>query len=356
MLLAVLSSSIVWPILILTGVVLLSALGGAASRSSDGQLATKNAWRRYGIATAVLVGAAGLIWFEARIAAPGISLRAMIARSSGVLMVATLIAVPIRTIARYHSLPAAGAHEPLLIVALALLCVPLLGFVLSKAITPVFVDRYFLPSTIGVSIIVASATELTITALGGADHTPGTGRTPGVVRLAWACLLLALAVRPVWTSLEEPRPQRPGAALEAVVPAHAVVIVETMLDFMPLLHYQQRPDIEYVHPMDRTVVEDPRARRGAEFGFHYLSVLREHGYLRASSPDPSSPLCTYARLVVARGLDTLWFALRIAADSTLATEPLTVPGATHDSVVALAVHARASDTARPCIPGVEGPS
>jgi hypothetical protein len=140
-----------------------------------------------------------------------------------------------------------------------------------------------------------------------------------------------------------------------VVPSHAVVVVPSLLDFIPILHYQQRPDIEYVFPMDRAAYMDPRASHGAIYAYNFLQVIEARGYLTASPQDASSPLCSWSGLVVALMGSSHWPMIRIESDTGLTAERLERADTRSDSAVAYLVHERRAEQ-RPCIQGVERPT
>ncbi len=173
----------------------------------------------------------------------------------------------------------AGKHEPLLIAAAAIVFVPFVAFALSRAVIPIFVDRYLLPSAVGFSIILAQGMELTTAAFddprSASPAKPPTASPPLRVGV-WACLTRGV---PHMDGLSASAGERPGSRLETVVPPHAVVIVPSLLDFIPILHYQRRADIEYVFPMDREAYMDPRAPRSSIYGYNFLTVLEARGYL-----------------------------------------------------------------------------
>ena len=79
----------------------------------------------------------------------------------------------------------------LLLVAYVLLSAPVVLFVLSHLITPVFSPRYFLPSGIGLAIVLAASAD----ALGSDNHIDS--RT--APRLVWQAVVFFLLISPLLT-------------------------------------------------------------------------------------------------------------------------------------------------------------
>ncbi len=339
-------------------VVLLSALGGffATTRGPTvGRIVDAGHRKRIVAAIGIAVAAAGISWLPFRFLHTGGTTSDLLKQSSGLLMLVILLAVLGSVIVRAGGFRAAARNDPLLVVATSIVCVPFAAFLLSHAVMPIFVDRYMLPSAVGISIILAHGMELTTAAFDDIESAASRAPSNRRFRAVWASVFALLAVYPIWAGYSANPGERPGLRLEKVVPPHAVVIVPSLLNFMPILHYQQRPDIEYVFPMDRAAYLDPRAPRFAIYTYNFLQVIEARGYLSASPRDASSPLCSYSGLVVAHLANNGWPLIRIDSDSGLATEALERPGAPSDSAVAYLVHERHPAEQRPCIPGVERP-
>lgn len=207
-----------------------------------------------------------------------------------------------------------------------------------------------LPSTIAVSLFLAHGTDWLPTAFGPVSATRV--RPTMALRTAWAGVLGLMAVYPVWSGYRAPAGQRPGAQLEMTLPRGAVVVVPRLLDFTPILHYQRRPDIEYVFPMDREAFQDPRVSGAALYMYNLLRVVERRGYLAAVRADTSNPLCTYSGLFVALPDKIGWLAVRIAADSSLTTDRVDGSGMTPASAVAVIIHSRDPSIHHACVQGV----
>ncbi len=81
----------------------------------------------------------------------------------------------------------------LLLLAYVLLSAPVVFFILSHLITPVFVPRYLLPSGIGLAIVLAASVDAL-----GSDRHPQPRWAP---RVMWAAIVLFLMISPVLTVL-----------------------------------------------------------------------------------------------------------------------------------------------------------
>ena len=339
--------------------VLLSALGGffATTRGPTvGRTGDAARRQRFVAAIGVALAAAAISWLPFRFIPSGAPTSDLLKQSSGLLMLAIVLAVLGTVIVRAGGFRAAARQEPLLVVGTSIVCVPFAAFVLSRAVMPIFVDRYLLPLAVGISIILAQGMELTTAAFDEFENPAAPAPSSRRFRAAWASVFALLAAYPIWAGYTANPGERPGLRLEKALPPHAVVIVPSLLNFMTIVHYQQRPDIEYVFPMDQAAYLDPRAPRSAIYTYNFLAVIEARGYLSASPRDASSPLCSYSGLVVAHMANNGWPMIRIESDSGLATEALERPGAPRDSAVAYLVHERHPAEQRPCIQGVERPT
>jgi uncharacterized membrane protein len=344
---------------------LLTLLSGGAATIAHGErgpASRARVRRSAALAGAIVLAAGGSGWLASLLTHPGAPLDEIMQRAGSGFMVATLVVVVVTVIVRQRGLAAAVAREPLLVLATAILSVPLLAFILSTTVVPILVDRYLLPSVVGISIVLAHAAELVTRAFDRSAAASDPRSTPLAVRIAWGVFFGALLLHPVWTGYTAPTGERPGASLEAIVPAHATVIVPRLLDFMPILRYQRRTDIDYVYPTDSVAAMDPRARGSAIYTYKYVSLLERRGYLVPTRAAGSNPLCTYSDLVVADTVATTWFDIRIASDTGLSVTGLSVESPSRgldtakDPPAALVVRARGAGARRPCIQGAERPT
>jgi Dolichyl-phosphate-mannose-protein mannosyltransferase len=180
----------------------------------------------------------------------------------------------------------------LLLTGYLLLSAPLLLFVLSYLITPVFVARYMLPSGIGLAIVLADFADAR-----GSD-------SPAPSRLVWAGVASFLAILPVLSSLI--MPPLPSSwqfldvqRLDRAVPANTVVVADWADDFAKLKRYRHTLHSHYYFLLDW-----PAALAGpkpAVTSYHLLASNRDAGYYSRSVKDSRAFLCSHTDFVV---LDT----------------------------------------------------
>jgi uncharacterized membrane protein len=337
------------------GFALLSLLGAFAATTSQrgGATAARASIRRPAVlATGIVIAAACIGWLPFLLTHPGAPLGQVLQQAGSGLLVATLVLVVASAVRQQRGLAPAVAREPLLVLATAILSVPLVAFILSTTFMPIFVGRYLLPSIVGVSIVLAHATELVNRAFARAAAVTYPRPTPLAARIAWGVFFGVLAVHPIWVGYSAQRRERPGESLEAIVPPGATVIVPELRDFTPILLYQRRRDIDYVYPMDSVASMDPRAAGPAIYNYHYVRLLERRGYLSATHASGSNPLCTYADLVIADTARSGWFAVRIAPDSGLSVASLSqTPAPVNDPPGALVIRAHSADPRRGCVQG-----
>jgi hypothetical protein len=180
----------------------------------------------------------------------------------------------------------------LLLTGYLLLSVPLILFVLSYLITPIFVARYMLPSGIGLAIVLADFADAR-----GSD-------SPAPSRLVWAGAASFLAILPVLSSLV--MPPLPSSwqfldvqRLDRTVPANTAVVADWADDFAKLKRYRHSLRAHYYFLLDW-----PAALAGpkpAVTSYHLLASNRDAGYYSRSIMDSDAFLCSHTDFVV---LDT----------------------------------------------------
>jgi hypothetical protein len=176
----------------------------------------------------------------------------------------------------------------LLLLAYILLSAPMLLFVLSHLITPVFVPRYFLPSGIGLAIVLAAAVE----ALGADGHS----RLRWVPRAMWAAIVLLLVISPVltvvavgptnlgWDYLDVER-------LEQIVPAGVPVVAGWQEDFVKFMRLAHNPEARYYFLLDWPgALVGPRA---FVLDYHLMQAYRSNGYYARNIQESQSFLCSH---------------------------------------------------------------
>jgi hypothetical protein len=180
----------------------------------------------------------------------------------------------------------------LLLTGYLLLSAPLILFVLSYLITPVFLARYMLPSGIGLAIVLADFADAR-----GSD-------SPASSRLVWVGVATFLAILPVLSSLV--MPPLPSSKqfldvqrLDHTVPANVAVVADWADDFAKLKRYPHSPHSHYYFLLDW-----PAALAGpkpAVTSYHLLASNRDAGYYSRSIKDSDAFLCSHSDFLV---LDT----------------------------------------------------
>ncbi len=177
-----------------------------------------------------------------------------------------------------------------------LLCVPVVLFVLSHLITPVFVPRYFLPSGIGMAIIFAATAEAL-----GSDRPAHAGT---VQRVIWAAVLLfllsspvltVLAVGPVnlsWDYLDLNR-------LEREAPENLPMVAGWQEDFVKAMRLSHDAKVHYYFLLDWPgALVGPRA---FVLDYHLMQAYRNNGYYENNIQDSRRFLCSHSDFLVLDG-------------------------------------------------------
>jgi hypothetical protein len=180
----------------------------------------------------------------------------------------------------------------LLLIGYLLLSAPLILFVLSYLVTPIFLARYMLPSGIGLAIVLADFADAR-----GSDN-------PASSRLVWVGAASFLAILPVLSSLVMP-PLRSSKQfldvqrLDHTVRANIAVVTDWADDFAKLMLYPHSPHSHYYFLLDW-----PAALAGPKpdvSSYHLLSSNRDVGYYSPSIQDSDAFLCSHTDFLV---LDT----------------------------------------------------
>jgi hypothetical protein len=177
----------------------------------------------------------------------------------------------------------------LLMLAYVLLSVPVVLFVLSHLITPVFVPRYFLPSGIGLAIVLAASAD----ALSPDSQVHS--------RLVWVAIIVFLMISPVltvlavgpitlsWTYMDVRR-------LEQFVPPNVPVVAAWQQDFVKFMRYSKNPNVEYYYLLDwPAALVGPRA---FVLDYHLMQAYRDNGYYAKWIQDSHYFLCSHPDFVV----------------------------------------------------------
>jgi hypothetical protein len=211
------------------------------------------------------------------------------------LMLMALAVILVRGLRKLLTAERQSTPDPrsaLLLAGYLLLSAPLILFVLSYLITPIFIARYLLPSGIGLVIVLADFADSR-----GSD-------SPASSRLVWVGMAAFLAILPMLSSLL--LPPLPSSwqfldvqRLDHTVPANMPVVADWADDFAKLMRYPDSPHSHYYFLLDW-----PAALAGpkpAVTSYHLLSANQDVGYYSRNIQDSNAFLCSHTDFLV---LDT----------------------------------------------------
>jgi hypothetical protein len=214
-------------------------------------------------------------------------------RAAIMLPIAVVLFFTARKLLRAERSFSPTAEDALLLVAFALLSMPIVLFVVSHLLTPVFVPRYLLPSGIGVSIILAAfASRLSL-------YVPCSLRV--VQRTVSVVVVLFLVTCPVSSALlRGPAAGNPRfldvERLDQMVSPDAAVVVGWQQDFAKIMRYSRKPEAHYYFLLDW-----PAALAGPPayvLDYHLLHSYRDAGYYSQKIQDGHAFLCSHVDFLV----------------------------------------------------------
>lgn len=200
----------------------------------------------------------------------------------------------------------ARTQEAVVVVGAALIGVAFVAFAASRAVIPVFVERYMLPGVLGWAAIAA---HLVAGASGALRATP----MPRGARSAFALLYCGLALYPIAFALAVPRAERPAISFETSSEGELrslPVVVEAGHDFLPLRFYAASDPDQFRFVADTVVAGDMRNAAGAMQELRLMEVYAREGYLGRSMVPIERFLCETNRFLVVDHPDFLLFEQR----------------------------------------------
>jgi hypothetical protein len=234
-------------------------------------------------------------------------------------------------------------EDALLLVAFALLSMPVVLFVISHVLTPVFVARYLLPSGIGVSIVLAAfAGRLS-------SYVPDFLRP--AQRLLSMLVVLFLVTCPVSSALlRGPAAGNPRfldvGRLDGMVSPDAAVVVGWQQDFDKIMRYSGKPEAHYYFLLDW-----PAALAGPAayvLDYHLLHAYQGAGYYSPKIQDSHAFLCSHmdflvldAHVLVPMEPEPTWFDFAIRNNPQFAWRKIDSLDATDMKRELIAVHREA---------------
>jgi Dolichyl-phosphate-mannose-protein mannosyltransferase len=190
--------------------------------------------------------------------------------------------------------------SPAIILAFSLLLAPLILFVASRTVTPIFVPRYLLPSSFGIAILLASWLDRRKLA------------RSTVYALAALALLqpiaTAVAVRPFYLDVQR----------FDTITAGQIVVSDWLIDFTALIR-SSKDSRQIVYPLDWEA-----ALRGSSYevpDYHLMKAYQEQGFLVGNIKDTDSILRQSSFLVLDNSQSN-WFRERIASNPCFTWQPL----------------------------------
>jgi hypothetical protein len=175
----------------------------------------------------------------------------------------------------------------LLLLAYILLSAPVVLFVLSHLVTPVFVPRYFMPSGIGLAIVLTASADAL-----GADRRVDSrlSRRPIwgaiVLFLMISPLLTVLALGPINLSWDYLNVQ----LVEQYVPPSVPVVAGWQEDFVKLMRLSHNPEARYYYLLDwPSALAGPRS---FVLDYHLMQAYRNNGYYAGNIVDSHDFLCS----------------------------------------------------------------
>jgi hypothetical protein len=214
-------------------------------------------------------------------------------RAAVLLPIVVVLFFTAKKVLRAKRLCAPTAEDALLLVAFALLSMPIVLFVVSHLLTPVFVARYLLPSGIGVSIILAAfASRLGL-------YVPDFLRP--AQRLVTMLAVLFLVTCPVSSALlRGPAADNPRfldvERLDGMVSPDAAVVIGWQQDFDKIMRYSRKPEAHYYFLLDW-----PAALAGPPayvLDYHLLHAYRDADYYSPKIQEGHAFLCSHTDFLV----------------------------------------------------------
>jgi hypothetical protein len=192
----------------------------------------------------------------------------------------------------------ANNSATLLYHAFAFLLPPIPVALISWGSSSLFVDRYFLPSLIGVATLVAYLLNSRLE----------TVRLNFTLRLAW-CVLLAVILAWPLVSIEKNRDNRFELIDRSITSGLPVIVADANV-FLPLSYLTKKPGRPYYYPLDwQAALHSPRA--GATLEYKLLRNAKAVGYYPGRILDDRQALCLFESFLVLDDPQLAWFHERV---------------------------------------------
>ncbi len=205
--------------------------------------------------------------------------------------------------------PATSDSLPLLALGIAYLLPPLLITLISLGDSSLFVDRYFIPSLIGVATLIASLfdSRLSLTRLAWA------------ARLACAAVFLACLAWPL-VGAERLTDTR-FLVIDQKLPPNIPVVVDDAQSFLTLTYLSRKAERPYYFPLDwEQAVHSPV--RGATVNYKLMRNAKMSGYSSDRVIDVQQLTCLFPNFLVLDVPKYGWLQERILNNSDFAAQHL----------------------------------
>ena len=196
---------------------------------------------------------------------------------------------------------------PLLYHAFAFLLPPIPVALISWGHSSLFVDRYFLPSLIGVATLVGYLLDSQLRAV----------RLNFTVRSAWCVLLVVILAWPL-VSIEKIRDNR-FEAIDRSITFDLPVIVPDANVFLPLTYLSTKPDRPYYYPLDWDAALHS-TRPGATLEYKLMRNARTAGYSSDRIIESPQALCLFESFLVLENPTNAWFQARVFSNPDFQVE------------------------------------
>jgi hypothetical protein len=213
-----------------------------------------------------------------------------------------ILLLGLRRLVRSRQQAGSAARSAFLLVGYFLFSTPVVLFVVSHLISPVFVSRYLLPCGVGIAIILADFADSL-----GADRQVSS-------RLLWGPIVLLLVICPVVTTLALPpldlrRQYLDVQGLDNVVPPNTAVVAGWQEDFSKLMRFSHDPQNRYYFLLDwPSAVDGPR---GFVLDYHLMKAYRDNGYYTKNIQASQSFFCSHPDFLVLDVEGHSWFDMTI---------------------------------------------
>ena len=213
------------------------------------------------------------------------------------------------------------SRAPLLFSA-ALLVVPSAVWLFSQGSLSVFVDRYLIPTTIALALVLARMLGWLVPESG--DGSAKVARWVFYASSAgfavWA-VVIACVQYPGYARYPSQGPDR-SAGLIAMLPRGLPIVIEPIDVFDQMVLYHQQPGLHYVALLDWKQANAPDSLRGEVAAFHQMENWRKVGYFSSLIEDSDKFLARREPFVVV-DIDSLhWFENRVRGDAYYETQLL----------------------------------